>query len=347
MQLRSFILFLFTSFSYVTLPTDNLQDTATKHTENNVENQYIDNFGDPDILDHFFKLPRYTKDSYKCFLTNTYNHNKYACKFLALNFSHVSTFLGYTAECDYPRAYIKSVLKLFGQKLKSTTYINAYAFSELLQQLPELIKLYFVADKENQEKKDTIKSCLTSFFENKFERLKQNPESALEDLAQTICNITIKRNTDKDGETDIAIDELQYATVSFLELSLNKLIWNPIDQKEVWGSVKIISLQLEELYIQNMIPSVESLDELYWSLINRFCYFLELSGAELNEASFQEINNDLNANNVLWAIEEREPYITSKLEFLRQAVLQAEISAKVARVGITPRQDTCITAAAA
>lgn len=286
-----------------------------------------------DIPSIFFKQPLYTHSSIKCYLKHIYNHPKYSPNFLSLNLSHLATFLSYNQQSELPRDYTGRVLGLFAQKLKATMYINGYAFCELLGQLPVLIKDQFAVNKEKEERLRSIKECIYHYLLSEFKTLKQNPDLALEQLSQQIYDLTM--GTQATQIQDISIAKLQHITHSFLEISLNKLIWSPSDQQEIWFCVKEIAHHLEALLQNNIITDIEILDELYWSLIHRFCYMLELGGAELTDECFEIMNNDLITQKFsLWNLEERETFITSKIEHVRRALLQAQIKAKAYQAGI-------------
>jgi hypothetical protein len=306
----------------------------SQDTENPVDTQHIASpTFMPTLPSIFFRQPLYSHGSIKCFLKHTYNHSKYGQNFLSLNFSHVATFLSYSSQSELPRDYIGRVLGLFGQKLKGTMYINSYAFCELLDQLPGLVKTYFCAEQEKAKRIKCIKECVYNYLLTEFKTLKENPDHALQDLSERIYDVS----TDKPyaQETDTSISKLQNITMHFLEISLNKLIWSPSDQQDIWLCVKDIAYSLEQLLVHNIIPDAEILDELYWSLIHRFCYILELSGAELSDETFNIINNDLiTQKSNLWCLHERESFITSKLDHLQRAVMQAQIKSRAYQAGI-------------
>lgn len=300
-------------------------------TEKDANKQHIDN-NNTNMMQFFFRQPKYTRSSIKCFLKHIYNNNKYAQNFLSLNFSHIATFLSYSNETDLPRDYIAKIMTLFGQKLKSTTYINSYAFCDLLEVLPSLIKSHFNQEKEKNCKIESFKECLYSYLLTDFKKLKENPNTALEELSNKIYNIAFR---DADQSQDISIIKLQHAVISFLEIALSKLIWSPIDQEEVWLSVKSIAHNIEQLHNNNIIPDVYFLDQLLWSLVYRFTYFLGLAGAELSQKCYQVIQEDLaTQESALWSLPEQEAFITTKLAYLEEYLLEAEIRSRAYQEGI-------------
>jgi hypothetical protein len=296
-----------------------------QHTKIVKEKQYY-----TERLEVFFRPIKYTQSSIQCFLKHTFNNPNYAQRFLSLNFSHVYTFLSYTNQSELPRTYIKSVLKLFNQKLKSTTYINAYAFLELLDTMPDMLKNFFVPEKNLNDKKDLVKQCLYDFLLNNFKDLKENPDAALSSLSDKIIDITENKK-----QEDISIEELQYTISQFLDTALSKFIWSPEDQQEIWESVKITAHKLESLLINNMIPNTETLDDLYWSLIHRYCYFLEMAGSELKPDCYTVMNTDLATKKLsLWYLDEQEAYITTKAERLKHSLIDAEVRSRAFHAGL-------------
>ena len=302
-----------------------------KHTGFTNENQY-----NTDRFDIFWKPVKYTQSSIKCFLKHTYNNVCYAQKFLALNFPyHIIPLLSYAQQNESPRLYSKSILDLFEQKSKSTPYINAFSFLEFLELAPKLLADYCIETYAKElYKKQAIKQSLYNFFLNDFNSLKENPEEALDRLAENV-QINIKKVRKQQKTEDISIKDFQYTVSQFLEVTLSKLIWSPKDQEAIWQSVKLLSLALEELARNNIITS-DNLDKHYWTLICRFTDdFLSIAGAELNQECYEAINKDLaNEKLSLWCLEERETYITPKAEYLKRAIVSAEVRSRAFSAGL-------------
>lgn len=283
-----------------------------------------------DKTEFFLQQPKYSKDSIKDFLTNTYNDRQYA-NMLALNFRHINTFLSFSSLNSYPRTYIKTVLKLFSQKLKSSVFINSYAFSQLLFEFPTYFSK-ICTEEDDIYKKNKIKDTLYNFFLNNFAELKRDPETSLNKLSDKIYEISLEPNPQ---DEDITIAELSTAVVQFLEVSLSKLIWCPEDGDDVWKIFKSIANQLELLYKYNVIPNTESLDDLYWSLIYRFCYFLEIAGIELKHQNYALMTHDINNKKIsIWYLDERDSCICTKAEYLKQAIFDADIRAHAYQSGM-------------
>jgi len=293
---------------------------------------------DDKYLSHFFKQPKYTRSSMKCFLKHTYNNNLYINHFLPLNFSHIITLLSYSSQNEFPREYISKILSLFSKKLKATNYINIYAFIELLENMLSILKEYS-KDDDIENKKDIIKTSIYVYLSNNFNLFKQDPYKALDEISNDIYQKLYQNNdTLKDEYSqnyDILLSRFQLNIFNFIDLCLNKIIWAHQDQEEVWNSVKYISLILKNYFEFNIIPDIDLLDELYWSITHRFCYFLDIAGSELNKEFYDLIYKDIESLNCeLFNLEESEEYIKTKLDYIKEFLIIAEAKANAYKNGI-------------
>lgn len=124
----------------------------------------------------FYKPVVYSPDGIKQFLIRTYNQPIYGKDFLPNNFCHLIQFLQHGKQIGQTKSYARSVIRLFNNKLKSSSYINAYAFSQLLKELPHLLKDYFIIYKSNElldSLKDSIYETLLVHLKTTLARLKK------------------------------------------------------------------------------------------------------------------------------------------------------------------------------
>ena len=121
----------------------------------------------------------FTPEGITHFLTHVYNRPHYGADFLPNNFSHLLQFLQHGLNTQQGASYAQSVLKLFGNKLKSATYINAYAFSAMITPLQNLLKHYFSPPKPTTmvTLKTTVNDVLYSTFLSQFDAFKKNPKT--------------------------------------------------------------------------------------------------------------------------------------------------------------------------
>lgn len=259
-------------------------------------------------------------DGIKNFLQHVYNRNEYI-EILPTNLSHIVQFLKHGKKNNQSRAYVKSVIKLFSNKLKGVQYINAYAYSFMLAEFPNLLGDYFLIKRPTglNKYKDTLNSILYQTFLSKYDFFKKSPQEFFDLLSQEIIE-TLQHDLPMLSD-DISTEELRNTLVRFLEIGINKLVWHPEEHDKIWASVKSISRQLEALMENNIIDDANDLDDLFWTLIHRFSYFLDLAHDSLPAKFFEMVKNDIATEQLLLVeLEEQEALITSKRDHLLQIV---------------------------
>lgn len=264
------------------------------------------------------------------FLRHMYNEPEYAQDFLPNDFSHVHQLLSR----KQTRAYAQSVLRLFSNKLKSSSYINAYAFAGILEQLPTLLEPYFMVSRaqELDHLRSKINTLLYARFLEKFTDFKSNPTLFFNDLSQDIIDAL---NTNQFDVGDISIEELRKTTLIFLEIALNKLIWSPHDTIDTWKLVRTLSDHILKLGECNVVPDVDDLNDLCISLIQRYCYFLDVTASDLPIEFYAAVKEDL-ANNMpaFLKIAEQEDIVDSKVNQLQRSLTLCEARARAFKYGI-------------
>lgn len=274
------------------------------------------------IPDFFYKPLEYSQQSFQFFLSSIYNHRLYPQGFLALNFLHVISGINLASQAEQPRRYMRKLFYLFDPKMQMI-YINPYAFSEMLNHLPLAMTPFCNKAQEKRIIVEAIKETIGSCLVNNFTQLKKDPETTLNKLAQNIYALTVSGE-----ERDISIAQLQYAFHYFLARGISNLVWSPSDQIDSWELVKTLSHQIEKCLECNLIDE-EMVDDLFWVLLQRYAFFMDICAADLHQAFFDAINKDLRTERAsLWLLEEREEFITTKLSFLKNALMEAEIKSR-------------------
>lgn len=299
----------------------------TQDTQKQVHKQQIDpkQFALPDF---FFHPLEYSRSSFKFFLTNVYNHRNYPQHFLALNFIHIVSGISLAPESDQPRRYMRKLFSLFDPKMLNI-YINPYAFSELLNRIPPAMAPYCNVIKEKKDMLEAIKESIGACLVDNYTKLKNNPEGTLNQLARTVHTLTSSND-----DQDISIRELQHAYHYFLARGISNLVWSPADQAETWKLVKTIACQLEKCTEYYMLDE-EMLDDLFWVLLQRYAYFIDMCAPDLEQAFFDSVYHDLKTETAaLWMVEEREEFITTKLAYLRNVLMEAEIKSRTSASGL-------------
>lgn len=75
----------------------------------------------------------------------------------------------------------------------------------------------------------------------------------------------------------------------------------------------------------NILDDLNELDELYWTVTSRFCYFLETMSTDLPLSFYQQIKHDLETEPQLLAeIAEQESFMEKKVDYLKRIVVTSE-----------------------
>lgn len=257
----------------------------------------------------------------KSFIKDIFNHPSYVDSFLPNNLHHMIEFLKNGNKTGKDAVYVRAVIRLFANKLKAASYVNVYAFSDLLEELPEILAPHFAikTDRILGSLKDVIFEIQYHAFKEQFPEFKANPETFLSNLAEQI--------------EDAA--ELRRVMMVFLEQCLSKLIWTPDDQFGTWLTTKTVADQLAHLYQKSIVTDVEDLNSLCISLLERYCTFLDIAGAQIDIATFEKIKEDIAVcRTPLLDLEEQEALLETKAERLIRCVMELEAKARARETGM-------------
>jgi hypothetical protein len=252
---------------------------------------------------------------------STFNNPLYAQEILNNNFSHFLEFIQHGQETKQGKVYYKSVIRLYTNKLKSCPYINAGAFADALPHIKTFLHPQFLIDasKAFESPKDVINEILLSMLVEKFPEFKANPGTFLDSVAQDIEDAM----------------ELRKLFVMFLETSLMRLIWNPQDREKTWENVKKIADALNGFYKGSMITDQDDLNSLYITLVERYCFFLDITNANVPASFYQGLKSEITANKIPFLqLAEQEQYLETKSQRLLRTVFECEAKARAREQGI-------------
>lgn len=256
------------------------------------------------------------------FLKYSYNQPEYAQTFLPNNFNHLLELCEYGEKSKQSRAYAQSLFRLFANKLKGSSYVHVTAFTDLLERLPRLLNRHFALQRSNiQVVQEKINNVLYARFLEKFSDFKKDPHVFFTDLSLEIVD-ALGASTDIG---DISMEELRKTVIVFLEVAVGKLIWSPEDHIDTWKSVKQVSEHLARLTDTNVIADVDDLNDIFTTLIERYCFFIDLAGDHLPATFYRDIKQDIAKSPcMLLKLAEQEPLIETKAQRLHRVVCQNE-----------------------
>jgi hypothetical protein len=289
---------------------------ARDNDQQNSHDMLFQQFMQPITIDH---------QGFDTFFKKTFNHPLYGQEFLPASFMHLGDLLKYTSCVTDQETYAATIIDLFHQRSKESLWVNPYAFSEMLDMLAHELKPMVTAarsvTKVEQIKKEIYDALVTNFDE-----FKKNPDDTINTLAHTLCAIVPSTNPN--------FIMVQNNIVRFLEQGLSKLVWAPSEQLDTWESCKVIAYQLASLCQDGLISDKHTLNQLYWSLIYRYCYFLKTSASELSIDILHAIGQELSQHKVIpFTMSENETFLQTKQEQLEQALLEAEVVKQTTQIG--------------
>lgn len=226
--------------------------------------------------------------------------------------------------------YLRSVTNSFTKLLKRCQYVNAGAFSQLLEELPKQLLPYFSLPLSQRYITDsslydvsfadrfpsTINNLLYGKFSTEYDDFRQDPHAFLRSTTTTILTL---------AQEEMMQEQMKQSLLRLCEIALSKLIWNPAEQEATWSTTKRIGEQLAQLLAYNIIDDTNDLEDLYLTLLNRYCYFVEITATDMSPAFFAAIRNDLQSHDiVLFALAEQDSILEPKLAYMQRTLIEAE-----------------------
>jgi len=277
-------------------------------------------------LDRLMKPIELTSSGIESFITDIFNHPIYASDVLPFYCSHIEQLLLLAHE-KKSALFARSVLKLFTQKINGCFCLNAYEYEKLLKELPTYLGDFCIPHEDKAQFwslfKQTIKQLFFTAFLEQFSFFQEKPADFLDELAQKAAELAKTQVDNKNNE------KLNYAIIRFIENSFHKLMWSPRDQEQAWHCFARLLFDLEQLYKLRIIEDTDDLDDLCWSLIHRFTYFLQSMGSHLSPSFFEVAHKDVTERKLLiFALEEQEAFMETKAQHLIRALMGAQAQAR-------------------
>lgn len=267
-----------------------------------------------DMVNYFCKPIEFTPEGIASYFKYVYNHPEYV-HYLPYNLSHMIQFLKYGIESGQNEAFAASVMKMFIQKIKAAPYVEAEAFASFMPEFVKVMKPYLDKKDANflKEMQIILKNKLSELFARYFNVFQKNPDTFMNSVAEQIAKQTSQSVT----QQHIEVEQLKKDVVRFFELCTNKLIWSSNDDIGCWNNCNRLANECQICLENGLICDANALDDMCWSIIHRFCYFVDLSKDTLSKDFYGNILHDLQTKPLLLvALEEQEDLMTKKKDYL-------------------------------
>jgi len=283
------------------------------------------------VVKHKEKVDTFNQ-SWTRFIKTLYNKHNYAQK-LSQDSSHVVQFLELSNELDLGTETVYVCLRLFYNKIKGCELVDDTVVGSLLEAMPENLEHHFVESRPTTDLtfvKKNLENMLLNKFTYHMPEFRASPDTFLSTLSTEITQYFQEEvsNTEKERLARETRERLRNTIVKLFEVALTKTIWQPAEHKTIWKSFTGIAQGFQNLGSHGIIDHSDDLDDLLWSLIHRFCFFLDLAGASLPSSFYAEVEKDLRNGTVFFLeYQEQDEAIATKKDILIGALLQAKAKA--------------------
>lgn len=268
--------------------------------------------------------------SFLRFITDVYNKPDYS-EILSQDGTHVIEFLKLCNELNLNANSVYVGMRLFRIKMMSCEIIDDTVVNQFLDELPDQTSRYF----EKTHKNDLTENILSKNIEkiilghlndqflNSTEAISKAKKALTDEISKYFWD-EFKKSKEKKLDKKSKI-RLRFEIIRFFETMLARMLWNPKAPETIWPSFLSIANGLQRLAICNIINHMDDLDSLLWELVNRFNFFLDLSGSCLPLNFYEEIEAALEEKTISFLeSQEQDEGVRSKKEIIAEKLFHAK-----------------------
>lgn len=235
----------------------------------------------------------FSKGGMTKFLQSVFNRPEYAQDVMPHDMTHFIQCLDYVQNRYQKRIHGRHMIRIFTHKLRAAPYVNDKAFLTMLDQAFTVMRRYLdgADQKVASSMKVSINKILYDTFLAQFDQFKASPQSFFDALAD---DITVSMYDTQTLLSDVGIDELRHAFTRFLEIGLSKLVWHAEDGVKTWQSAMNIADKLIKMTDANIFDCDE-LYELHDTLLERYCFFLDVINYDMPQSFFAELKHSISS----------------------------------------------------
>jgi len=226
---------------------------------------------------------------------------------------------------DEKHTYFRSVMKMYTNFIKQTPFIDAQHFLLILKELSTILISHVTENQlgilkfQTTQYQNTLYTKLLSSFSGQYDVFKNTPQEFLQDLSNTIT---------EDITKTVAYLDFEQQYVRFLETAYSKLLWDPQNIKESWSSVQEIARLMHDQSEKKIMNDSNNIDDMMWSLVTRYGYFLEMFSEEISAATLKKIKTEIDHNaSPLFAYDTKN--IHNKRDYLKNILSNAIVQKEV------------------
>lgn len=278
------------------------------------------------------------------FLRFVYNRPNYA-DMLSQDGTHIIEFLKLCNDLNLNANSAYIGVRLFRIKMMSCEIIDDTVVNQFLEEFPNQMIRYFEKTDKNKITKNilskNIEKIILGHLNNQFLTSTEAAVNAKNALTAEISKLfwnEFQKAKNKKSDKKIKT-RLRFEVIRFFETTLARTLWNPDAPETVWPSFLSIANGLQRLASNNIINNMDDLDSLLWELVNRFNFFLDLSGFCLPLNFYEEVEKDLEDKTVYFLeSQEQDNGVKPKKEIFAEKLFHAKTKAYAYhKKGILPK----------
>ena len=274
------------------------------------------------------------------FINKVYNSSEYA-EHLSQDATHITELLHLASDYGLGQEAVYTGLRLFHNKLKGADIIDDTAVSHMLQEFPALLEKFFKADEPALDKPVSLHSpskvmenILLAEFTEHLQQPKVPLDTFFSGLAKKMAS-SVPQQKPQEADQQMMRERLRNQVVTFLENAIGNTMWYPQNYEGIWESVTSMAHNIHMLGANGVLNHMDDADNLLWSLVHRFGFFLDQYGAQLPRSFFAGIREAIEQKQVFFLNSpELDEGIKSKKDTLLDALTRAEAKSVAFKHGI-------------
>lgn len=224
-------------------------------------------------------------------------------------------------------------MRIFHNKMKACEIIDVPVINHLLTQIPDYVGSYFDPELDKKRLFERVERelnrVMTYHFSHYYEIFKDKREDFLAQLSQELTKTSHhKMRNEEENSTAHYTERLRQVIIRMVDNSLSRAMWSPSAFESIWPSFLSTADNIYCLARKGILNHMDDVDDLCWSLVYRFGFFLELYGSTLPLAFYEEVESQITNGEVFFLeVGEQDEDITSKKEYLLNTIMGSKAKA--------------------
>jgi hypothetical protein len=247
---------------------------------------------------------------------------------LSLDGKDLLTFLRVATHYHFDLATLDQGLRKFYNTLKGCLMIDDSVVHQVLPEMVHLLKPYLNYQEEIDLSITTIQKRSEQFIAGCFAKysnmLQEQPNDFLLKLSRGTARIAYDALEGEDdfAEQRRARERLRHLVIQIADLMVSKVTWAPHAFESLQPSLMRIGADLCSLGEANILIHMDDFKDVFWTLVQRVKFFIDLNASVLPSDCFKMIKEDVD-NHVFYFLEYEEH------QDLREDLLRALTAAEV------------------